>query len=147
MSIEVMGGGGGGLITRSSDSNSMINSRKIAAVFFNPIPTRIQSCRFRMIRFNKNSSGNVVATSVLYFSFGGDRIEPQAQVACGKIAGSYATSPLGNFCGLCDIRVLQNGQEWDFENLRFADNTYIDFPTNSDEYWYAYEIMLYGVDE
>ena len=146
MSIEVMGGGGG-LITRSSDANSIISSRKIAAVFFNPIPTRIQSCRFRMIRFNKNSSGNVVATSVLYFSFGGDRIEPQAQVAYGKIAGSYATSPLGNFCGLCDIRVLQNGQEWDFENLRFADNTYIDFPTNSDEYWYAYEITLYGVDE
>lgn len=146
MSIEVMGSGGGGLIARSTGANT-ISSRKIAAVFFDPIPTRIQSCRLRMIRFNRNSSGNVVATSVLYFSFGGDRIEPQAQVACGKIAGSYATSPLGNFCGLCDIRILQNGQEWDFENLRFADNTYIDFPTNSDEYWYAYEITLYGVDE
>ena len=146
MSIEVMSGGGGGLIARSTGANT-ISSRKIAAVFFDPIPTRIQSCRLRMIRFNRNSTGNIVATSVLYFSFGGDIIEPQAQVACGKLTGIYATSPLGNFCGLCDIRILQNGQEWDFENLRFADNTYIDFPTTSGEYWYAYEITLYGVDE
>lgn len=147
MSIEVIGGDASGLIIRAATNINERNSREIYTWFSSPIPERIQSCHFRMIENRQLPSGAITASIVLNFSFGGSRILPQTQVACGELFGVYATSPLGNYCGLCDIYVSSDGQTWTIKNMRFADGTYIEFPTNSStDVYYTYSFFLYGVD-